>query len=46
MSITKGKNLSKVYYKEDYFSFEMVNSTCLDGDVPGVPSNVVFDIAH
>ena len=46
IAITKGKVLSKVYYKGDYFNFEMVTSTCLDGDIPGIPSNGVFNIAH
>ena len=42
MSITYGIVSSKIYDKQDYLNFEILNFPFLDGDVPPSPSYGVF----
>ena len=42
LSITNGIVSSKIYDKQDYFNFEIVNFPFLDGDVPRFPSYGVY----
>ena len=42
LSITNGIVSSKIYDKQDDFSFEIVNLPFLDGDVPRSPSHGVY----
>ena len=42
LSITKGIVSSKIYDKQDYFNFEIVNFPFLGGDVPRSPSYGVY----
>ena len=42
MSIKNGIVSSKIYDKQDYFNFEIVNFPFLDGDVPRSPSYGVY----